>query len=370
MTDNDAPKANANSPDKPEPIDLEPPAVGKPSDIREDRYEQVPDGWFRRCGQSGLKLPAISLGLWNNFGRADAAALPGNDKNDHRDNCRSIVYTAFDRGITHFDLANNYGPPPGAAEKRAGRILKKLPRHEIVVSTKAGFDMWPGPYGDWGSRKYLLTSLDQSLGRLKMDHVDIFYHHRPDPDTPLEETMGALDHAVRSGKALYCGVSNYSGQQFQSAMEVCEREGFVKPIIHQQNYSMLNRKPELGLFPHTQQQGVGVIAFCPLAGGRLTGKYLDGIPSDSRAASKVPFLKPESINESLRTKTRQLNAIAAARGQSLAQMALTWTLRHQRVTSALIGASRPGQVMENVKAADAAPFTDEQSQQIDAALEG
>jgi len=347
-------------------VDIEPPPIEKPSDIRPDRYEHVPSGWFRRCGASGLKLPAISLGFWHNFGRAGDASIA--DKDSHGDNCKSMVYTAFDRGITHFDLANNYGPPPGSAEKRAGRILKKLPRREIVVSTKSGFLMWPGPYGEWGSRKQLLTSLDESLQRLKMDYVDIFYHHRPDPDTPLEETMGALDHAVRSGKALYCGVSNYSGEQFARAIEVCEREGFVKPIIHQQNYSMLNRTPETDLFPKTQASGVGVIAFCPLAGGRLTPKYLDGIPSDSRAASPSQFLKAESIDDALRARANKLNTIAAARGQSLTQMALTWVIRNAGVCSALIGASRPGQIMENVKAAEAEPLSADELKQIDAVL--
>ncbi|MEL7087619.1 MAG: aldo/keto reductase, partial [Planctomycetota bacterium] len=243
---------------------------------REDRYDAVPDGWFRRCGHTGLKLPALSLGCWHNFGDAgtDPRKLP---ESEFHANARSMLFTAFDHGITHFDLANNYGPAPGSAETRVGRILKEDfagHRDELIISTKAGYDMWPGPYGEWGSRKYLLASLDQSLGRLGLDYVDLFYSHRFDPDTPLEETLGALDTAVRSGRALYCGISSYSGEMTLEAVRICERDGLIKPIIHQPNYSMLNRGIERDLLPMTGELGMGVIAFCPLAQGLLTPKYL------------------------------------------------------------------------------------------------
>jgi L-glyceraldehyde 3-phosphate reductase len=282
-----------------------------------------------------------------------------------------MLCAAFDNGITHFDLANNYGPPPGAAEARVGRILRAdftAHRDELVISSKAGFTMWPGPYGDWGSRKYLLSSLDQSLQRLQLDYVDIFYHHRPDPETPLEETLGALDDAVRSGKALYCGLSNYSGALFAEAMRVCEHNSFVKPIIHQPSYSLLNRGIESTLLPLIRQLGVGVIAFCPLQQGLLTDKYLDGVPEDSRAANEHGFLKREAIGEAEIAKVKKLNEIAKKRGQTLAQMALSWVLREDSVTSALIGASRPQQIVENVAAAQNTNFSEDEISQIEDTL--
>ncbi len=323
-----------------------------------DRYTRNGDGWFRRCGASGVKLPAISLGLWHNFGKA------ADD-----DNARRIVLTAFDHGITHLDLANNYGPPPGSAEKRFGKIVKDLPREEIFVSTKAGFYMWPGPYGEWGSRKNLLNSLDASLKRMKLDYVDLFYHHRPDPDTPLEETLGALDTAVKQGKALYAGISNYSGAQTRAALRVVQREKFARLLIHQVHYNMLSRRPETDLFPHTEAANMGVICFCPLAQGMLTAKYLTGsIPSDSRAADPTSFLKPERITADIRSKVTKLNKIASKRGQTLAQMALAWTLRDPCVTTALIGASRPEQIVENVAALKHAQFSAEELAAIDAVV--
>jgi L-glyceraldehyde 3-phosphate reductase len=318
-----------------------------------DRYEKQP---YRRCGRSGVDLPAISLGLWHNFG----------GEADH-ENCRQMCFTAFDLGVTHFDLANNYGPPPGSAEERFGRILRELPREEVIVSTKAGFRMWPGPYGEWGSRKNLLQSLDQSLKRLGVDHVDLFYHHRPDPGTPLEESLGALDQAVRSGKALYAGISNYSGVQTADAVRVVEANRFPKLLIHQVSYSLFRRGPETDLFGHTERHGLGVIAFCPLAQGLLTNKYLGGeIPADSRAASATGFLKPKAVTDDKVQMARKLSALAQQRGQSLAQMALAWVLRDKRVTSALIGASRPQQIVENVAALKCAAFSDEELKTIDA----
>ena len=323
------------------------------SPFRPDRYTAVPDGWFRHCGKSGLKLPAISLGCWHNFGG------PGTDAGRHstesaiHSNARSMLRTAFDLGITHFDLANNYGPPPGSAEERVGRILASdfsAHRDEIIISTKAGYTMWSGPYGDWGSRKYLLSSLDQSLKRLKLDYVDIFYHHRPDNDTPVEESMSALDTAIRQGKALYGGISNYSGKQTSAALSACEKNGFYKPIIHQPYYNMLGRWIEKDLLPVTGKYGLGTIAFCPLAQGMLAGKYLEGIPQKSRATSRGGFLRPKDIKESELKKIRSLNEVAKARGQTLAQMVLAWTVRSGGVTTALIGASTPDQIRENVSA--------------------
>ena len=274
-------------------------------------------------------------------------------------------------GITHFDLANNYGPKAGAAETRVGRILSedfKGYRDELIVSSKAGYGMWPGPYGDGGSRKYLLASLDQSLRRLGLDYVDIFYSHRPDPQTPLEETLGALDAAVRSGKALYAGVSNYSGELVRRIEAVCRAEGFAMPIIDQPNYSMLNRGVETDLLPATGEVGMGVIAFCPLAQGLLTGKYLGGVPDDSRAKQESGFLQESRVTPELVARLRKLNAIAEGRGQTLAQMALSWTLRDPRVTSALIGASRPSQIVENVAAAEKTAFGADELAAIDDAL--
>jgi L-glyceraldehyde 3-phosphate reductase len=316
-------------------------------------------------------LPVISLGCWHNFGGVGTDAARHTDESTFHENCRKMLFTAFDLGITHFDLANNYGPPRGSAEERVGRILKDdfAPyRDELIISTKAGYDMWPGPYGEWGSRKYLLASLDASLKRLKLDYVDIFYSHRPDPNTPLDETLGALDQAVRSGKALYAGISNYSGAQTADAVTLCQREHLAKPIIHQPVYSMYNRWVEPELLPITERFGLGVICFSPLAQGLLTDKYLSGIPTESRAGSGGMFLKPANVTSDKVDKARKLNALAQFRGQSLAQMALAWVLRFPSVTSALIGASRPEQIKDNVASLNAGPFTQEQLSQIDKIL--
>jgi L-glyceraldehyde 3-phosphate reductase len=334
------------------------------------QYDQLPEGWFRRCGRSGLRLPAISLGCWHNFGAPGTGSAGGSDEATFHENCGRMLFEAFERGITHFDLANNYGPPPGSAEERVGRILKEMPRDELIISTKAGYRMWAGPYGDGGSRKYLLTSLDQSLRRLGLEYVDIFYHHRPDSETPLEETLGALDQAVRSGKALYAGISNYSGAQTADLLRVAERNGLVQPIIHQPSYSMLNRRPESDLFPITARFGLGVIGFCPLQQGLLTSKYLHGIPDDSRAASASGFLRRDQITPEVVAKVQRLNEVAQARGQTLAQMALAWVLRPGGATSALIGASRPEQIEENVRAAQSAPFSEEELRRIEGILSG
>ncbi|MBQ4085379.1 MAG: L-glyceraldehyde 3-phosphate reductase [Clostridia bacterium] len=324
----------------------------------ENRYDTME---YRRCGKSGLKLPAISLGLWHNFGAITPFAQQ-----------QSVLRAAFDAGITHFDLANNYGPPYGEAERNFGEHMKrdfKPYRDELIISTKAGYDMWPGPYGDHGSRKYLIASLDQSLKRMGLDYVDIFYHHRPDPETPIEETMMALDHIVRSGKALYVGISNYKADQAKVAIETLRALG-TPMLIHQPSYSMMNRWVEDGLTDVLREEGVGMIAFGPLAGGVLTGKYLGGIPADSRAAKDPRFLKPQNITEDKLAIVRRLNEIAQARGQSLAQLALAWTLRDDVVTSALIGASKPEQIAENVKAIENTKFTAEEIAAIDAALNG
>jgi len=296
---------------------------------------------YRYCGRSGLKLPALSLGLWHNFGA------------EHdQPNARALILRAFDLGLTHFDLANNYGPPPGSAEETFGRVLHTDLagyRDELVVSTKAGYPMWDGPYGDWGSRKYLLSSLDQSLRRLRLDYVDIFYSHRPDPDTPLEETMGALAHAVRTGKALYAGVSNYDAAQTARAAKLLRELG-TPCLIHQPKYHLFDRWVERGLTRVLADEGIGGIAFCPLAQGLLTNRYLAGIPADSRAAHDPRFLKPEHITEDKLAKLRRLDALARARGQSLAQLALVWVLRQPAITSALIGASKVSQIEENLAA--------------------
>jgi L-glyceraldehyde 3-phosphate reductase len=339
----------------------------------ESRYENTAPDWFRRCGASGLMLPAISLGCWHNFGDAGTIAAGPADEASMHANARQMLFTAFDAGITHFDLANNYGPEPGAAETRVGRILKEdLARYrdELIISSKAGYRMWPGPYGEWGSRKYLIASLDASLKRLQLEYVDIFYSHRFDPDTPLEETLFALDLAVRQGKALYVGISSYSGQQTLDAIRLCEQNDWVKPIIHQPNYSMLNRWIENDLLPVTSRFGLGAIAFCPLAQGVLTDKYLREIPKDSRAALgrtlKKDRLTPETLD-----KIGKLNRIAVARGQSLAQLALQWVLRpqqHGQVTSALIGASRPSQIAENVRAVAGPAISTDETAAIDAIL--
>lgn len=322
----------------------------------EKRYEKIP---YRRCGKSGLLLPAISLGLWHNFGNITPLETQ-----------QALLRTAFDNGITHFDIANNYGPPYGEAERNFGilyaRDWKPL-RDEIIVSSKAGYDMWPGPYGDHGSRKYLMASIDQSLKRTGLDYFDIFYHHRPDPDTPIEETMGALYDIVKSGKALYVGISNYNAEQTRVAAETLESMG-MHLLIHQPNYSMLNRSIEQGLTDVLEEKGVGCIAFGPLAGGRLTDRYLNGIPADSRAGHDPRYLRPEYITDELLDKVRALNEIAKKRGQTMAQMALAWTLRLPQVTTALIGASRPQQIIENVQALDNLAFTDEELQAIDQIL--
>lgn len=343
----------------------------------DDRYDARPDAWFRRCGTSGLKLPAISLGCWHNFGGVGTDSAKHADEAAMHENCRQMLFTAFDLGVTHFDLANNYGPPPGSAESRVGKILREDfagYRDELIISSKAGYGMWDGPYGEWGSRKYLVASCDASLKRLGLDYVDIFYSHRPDHDTPLEETMGALDQIVRSGKALYAGISSYSAAFTAEAIEVCEDNGLTIPIIHQPSYSMLDRwieKPDNSgkhLIETCGDQGVGMIVFCPLAQGLLTDKYLDSVPEDSRAASKDGFLQSDRVTPELQAKLNKLNAIAKERGQSLAQLALAWALRDERVTTALIGASRPTQIEDCVKATDASKLTEGQLQQIEAIL--
>ena len=314
---------------------------------------------YRRCGRSGLLLPAISLGLWHNFGDITPFGVQ-----------RDILRTAFDNGITHFDLANNYGPPYGEAERNFGiHMLRdwKPHRDELIISTKAGYDMWPGPYGNWGSRKYLISSLDQSLRRMNLDYVDIFYHHRPDPNTPIEETMGALDQIVRSGKALYVGISNYSAEQARVAIDTLRQLG-TPMLIHQPRYNMLDRWIEDGLTDVAREEGIGLIAFAPLAGGRLTGKYQHGIPADSRAGHDPRYLKPAMIDDKLRACTQALSAIAAQRGQTLAQLALQWVLRDGIVTSALIGASRPEQITENIAALSFPALTAEELAAIDEAL--
>ena len=325
---------------------------------RQERYDQMT---YRRCGASGIRLPAISLGLWHNFGGVDSL-----------ENGRAILCRAFDLGVTHVDLANNYGPPYGSAEQTFGRLLKLdlAPyRDELVISTKAGYDMWPGPYGDWGSRKYLLASLDQSLRRMGLEYVDIFYHHRPDPDTPIEETMGALDQAVRSGKALYAGVSNYNPVETAQAVSILRRLG-TPCLIHQFAYSMFRRTPESGLLHTLSSEGVGGIAFSPLAQGLLTDRYLDGIPADSRAARPNAYLKRQDVNEERVAKARALNRLASARGQSLAQMSLAWVLRHSAVTSALVGASRVDQLEQNIAALERLDFSREELAGIEAILAG
>ncbi len=320
-----------------------------------DRYQRME---YQRCGKSGLKLPMVSLGLWHNFG----AITPFDIQ-------QSLLRTAFDCGITHFDLANNYGPPYGEAERNFGLHMDrdwKPYRDELVISTKAGWDMWPGPYGNWGSRKYLMASLDQSLKRMHLDYVDIFYHHRFDPETPLEETMGALYDIVKSGKALYVGISSsYGPEETARASTILKKMG-MHLLIHQPRYSMLARQPEDGLLDTLEQEGMGCIAFSPLRNGILTDRYLHGIPADSRAAHDPRYLKPELLTEELLDRVRHLNDIAQRRGQSLAQMALSWVLRKPQVTSVLIGASKPEQIVENCQIVSAPPFTKEELDQIDA----
>jgi L-glyceraldehyde 3-phosphate reductase len=322
-----------------------------------DRYADMP---YRRTGRSGLQLPALSLGLWHNFGPDRPVETQ-----------RAILRRAFDLGVTHFDLANNYGPPPGAAESALGDALKAdfaSYRDELVISTKAGYLMWPGPYGEWGSRKYLLSSLDQSLARMGLDYVDIFYSHRPDPETPLEETMGALHSAVQQGKALYVGVSNYSAEQTREAARILAELG-TPLLIHQPRYSMLDRRPEdEGLLDTLDELRVGSIAYSPLEQGLLTSRYLDGIPEGSRAASDSPFLSADTVTEDLVRQLRALDEIAKSRGQSLAQLALAWVLRGGRVTSALIGASSPQQLEDSVAATRTLDFTAEELARIDAII--
>jgi len=324
----------------------------------DSRYETMR---YIRCGRSGLKLPSISLGLWHNFGEVDDF-----------ENARAMVRRAFDLGITHYDLANNYGPPPGSAEMGFGRILQAdlaAYRNELVISTKAGYRMWPGPYGEWGSRKYLVTSLDQSLKRMGLDYVDIFYHHRPDPDTPIEETMGALDHIVRSGRALYVGLSNYTPEQVRAAVGVLRRLG-TPCVIHQPCYNMFNRWVEEGLLSVLAEMGVGCIAFSPLAQGLLTDRYLTGIPEGSRASKPHGFLKPAHITDAKLAQVARLNEVARQRGQSLARMSIAWVLRHSGMTSALIGASRVEQIEEAVGALNNLAFAGEELQAIEAVLAG
>ncbi|WP_417444540.1 L-glyceraldehyde 3-phosphate reductase [Joostella sp.] len=318
-----------------------------------DRYEKMQ---YRRCGKSGIDLPLLSLGLWHNFG-----------DNDDFDNAAKILRTAFDNGITHFDLANNYGPPYGSAEKNFGKIFKrdfKKLRDELIISTKAGWDMWPGPYGNFGSRKYLISSLDQSLKRMKLDYVDIFYHHRPDPNTPLEETMGALDQIVRQGKALYVGISQYNAEDTKKAAKILKAQG-TPFLIHQPRYNMMDRWVEDGLLDALTETGIGSIVFSPLEQGILTNKYLGGIPKDSRAATEGSYLDASRINEALVAKIKSLNEIAEKRDQSLAQMAIAWLLKDERVTSVLIGVSKVSQLKDNIEALNNLKFTKTELSKID-----
>lgn len=321
----------------------------------ESRYDQMV---YNRCGKSGIKLPAISLGLWQNFGGVNVF-----------ENSRKMVRRAFDAGITHFDLANNYGPPPGSAEETFGQILKKdfvSFRDEMIISTKAGYGMWSGPYGDWGSKKYLVSSLDQSLKRMGLDYVDIFYHHRPDPETPIEETMAALDLIVRQGKALYVGISNYKADEARKALKVLKGLG-TPCLIHQPKYSMFERWVEADLLNLLEDEGVGCIAFSPLAQGMLTNKYLSGIPEGSRA-SRNEFLRPEMLTEQVLIKIKQLNQVAERRDQTLAQMALAWVLKDSRVTSVLIGASSTEQLNDNLKTLKNLKFDKEELKKIESIL--
>ena len=321
----------------------------------ENRYDGRMN--YHRCGQTGLKLPEISLGHWHNFG--------GDTTTDVQ---KQMIYTAFDLGITHFDLANNYGPPAGSAEINVGKILRDLPRDELIISSKAGYGMWPGPYGEWGSRKYLLASLDQSLQRVGVDYFDIFYSHRFDPDTPLEETVGALHSAIEQGKALYAGISSYSSDQTKNAREICQRNGWHKIIIHQPNYSMFNRWIEKRLTATCNEIGMGMIVFCPLYQGLLTNKYVDCVPEDSRAKYAPEFLRDEDMSEPTLEIIRALSDLAKQRNQSLAQMAIAWILRLPEVTSVLIGASRVEQITENCAALKNKEFTDSELAEIDSLL--
>ncbi len=324
----------------------------------DSRYATMP---YARCGRSGLKLPRVSLGLWHNFGGVDAL-----------ENARAMLLRAFDLGITHFDLANNYGPPPGSAEETFGKVLRSdlAPfRDELIISTKAGYLMWPGPYGEWGSRKSLLASLDQSLRRMGLEYVDIFYSHRPDPETPLEETMGALDQAVRSGKALYAGISSYDAARTREAARILRSLG-TPCLIHQPVYNMFNRWVEPELLGVLESEGIGCIVFSPLAQGLLTDRYLGGIPADSRAAKPHGFLRPEQVTPEKIEKVSRLHAVARRRGQTLAQLATTWVLRHPAITSALIGASKVAQVEQCAAAAAAPPLSPDETVEIDSILGG
>ncbi|MDB5285590.1 MAG: L-glyceraldehyde 3-phosphate reductase [Mucilaginibacter sp.] len=321
-----------------------------------NRYDKMQ---YRRCGKSGIKLPAISLGLWHNFGHVDVM-----------ENFRKILHLAFDSGVTHFDLANNYGPPPGSAETNFGKILKedfRGYRDEMIISSKAGYTMWDGPYGDWGSKKYLVSSLDQSLKRMGLDYVDIFYHHRPDPETPLEETMSALDLIVRQGKALYVGISNYNAEEADAAISILKQLG-TPCLIHQPKYSMFVRDAEQGLLDVLEKDGVGCIPFSPLAQGLLTNKYLHGIPQDSRAAKSTGFLQESQVTDEVIGKIKKLNSLAEQRGQTLAQMALAWLLKDNRVTSVLIGASKPEQLADSLKSLDNINFSADELEKIEAIL--
>lgn len=324
-----------------------------------DRYDTME---YRRCGKSGLKLPVVSFGLWHNFG----------DTGKY-ENMKEMLFTAFDHGITHFDLANNYGPEPGSAERNFGKILKEdlgIYRDELIISTKAGYDMWEGPYGNWGSRKYLMASLDQSLQRMGLDYVDIFYHHRMDPETPLEETMGALNDIVKSGKALYAGISNYDGEHMREAAAIL-RDMHCPFVINQNRYSILDRTIEQnGLKQAAAEEGKGIITFSPLAQGMLTDRYLNGIPEDSRIRTDGRFLHADRITESTVAGLRKLNELAAERGQSLAQMALNWILKDGDVTSVLVGASKPSQLLDNIGIVKRTPFTREELQKINAIVAG
>ncbi len=320
-----------------------------------DRYDgRMP---YRRTGRWGLQLPEITLGCWHNFGGEKPTGLQ-----------REMLTTAFDCGITQFDLANNYGPPYGSAESNVGQLLKEFPRDELIITSKAGYDMWPGPYGEWGTRKYLLASLDQSLARLDLDYVDIFYSHRFDPDTPLEETMSALNTAVEQGKALYVGISSYDSEQTREAVRLCRENSWAPLVIHQPNYSMLNRWIETSLIETCTQLGLGMIAFCPLYQGLLTDKYLNGVPAGSRASLPNSPLRAAEVEEQVVQGIRRLNAHAGERGQTMAQMALSWVLRHPGVTSALIGASRPEQIRDNVKAVKNTRFDADEIAKIDGIL--
>ncbi len=322
----------------------------------ESRYDKMK---YNRCGKSGLQLPAISLGLWHNWGGVD-----------NFENAREMLRTAFDLGITHFDLANNYGPPYGSAEENFGRMFKKdfkSLRDELIISTKAGWDMWPGPYGNFGSRKYLIASLDQSLKRMGLDYVDIFYHHRPDPETPLEETMGALEQIVRSGKALYVGVSQYSADLTHKASQVLKEKG-IKLLIHQPRYNMFDRWIEDGLTNVLDQEGIGCIVFSPLAQGILTNRYLKDIPEDSRVGKNTMYLKKEHLTDEKLSKAKRLNEIAKQRNQSLAQMSISWVLNNKTVTSALIGASKPEQIKEIVKIIEQPGLSEEEKNEINSII--